>query len=126
METRELTCICCPLGCSLKVTMDQNEVTEVTGNNCPRGDAYARKEVTNPTRIVTSVVRVKNGEYPMVSCKTASDIPKGKIFDVTEALKSVELEAPVKIGEVVLKDAAGTGVDIVASKNCLRIDSPTT
>lgn len=117
METRDLTCIGCPLGCSIVVTMGNGEVTSVTGNTCPRGDAYARKEVTNPTRIVTSTVRVNGGSLPMVSCKTKEDIPKGKIFEVTEALKSVTLEAPVHIGDIVLKDVAGTGVDVVATKN---------
>ena len=117
METRELICIGCPLGCPLTVTVENNEVTSVTGNTCPRGDAYARKEVTNPTRIVTSTVRVSGGVSPMVSCKTAADIPKGKIFDVVKALKDVEIPAPVKIGDVVIADVAGTGVDIVATKN---------
>lgn len=117
--TRELTCIGCPLGCSLTVTLDEaaNEVTSVTGNTCPRGDAYARKEVTNPTRIVTSTVRVSGGCAGMVSCKTKEDIPKGKIFDVTDALRSVCVAAPVHIGDVVLADAAGTGVDMIATKN---------
>ena len=64
MSTRELTCIGCPLGCAITVTMDGSTVTAVTGNTCPRGDAYARKEVTNPTRIVTSTVRVNGGIYP--------------------------------------------------------------
>ena len=77
MSTRELTCIGCPLGCTITVTMDGSTVTAVTGNTCPRGDAYARKEVTNPTRIVTSTVRVNGGIYPMANVKTASDIPKG-------------------------------------------------
>ena len=117
METKDLTCIGCPLGCSLVVTMENNEVTSVTGNTCPRGDAYARKEVTNPTRIVTSTVRVNGGNLPMVSCKTKEDIPKGKIFEVTEALKSITLEAPVHIGDVVLSNVAGTGVDVIATKN---------
>ena len=117
METRDLTCIGCPLGCSLVVTMENNEVTSVTGNTCPRGDAYARKEVTNPTRIVTSTVRVNGGSLPMGSCKTKEDIPKGKIFEVTEALKSITLEAPVHIGDVVLSNVAGTGVDVIATKN---------
>ena len=117
MEKRELVCIGCPLGCPLTVTVENNEVTSVTGNTCPRGDAYARKEVTNPTRIVTSTVRVSGGVSPMVSCKTASDIPKGKIFAVTESLKEVCVKAPVAIGDVVLANAAGTGVDVVATKN---------
>ena len=81
MSTRELTCIGCPLGCAITVTMDGSTVTAVIGNTCPRGDAYARKEVTNPTRIVTSTIRVNGGIYPMANVKTASDIPKGRIFD---------------------------------------------
>ena len=117
MENRDLICIGCPLGCPLTVTIENGAVTEVKGNTCPKGDAYARKEVTNPTRIVTSTVVVEGGVAPMVSCKTAADIPKGKIFDVTEALKDVKAQAPVAIGDVLLADVAGTGVDIVATKN---------
>ena len=117
MENRDLICIGCPLGCPLTVTIENGEVTAVTGNTCPKGDAYAHKEVTNPTRIVTSSVVVEGGVAPMVSCKTAADIPKGKIFDVTNALKGVVAKAPVAIGDVLLADAAGTGVDIVAKKN---------
>ena len=82
MEKRELTCIGCPLGCSITVTMENAEILDVTGNTCKRGDAYARKEVTHPTRIVTSTVRVSGGTIPMVSCKTKEDIPKEKIFAI--------------------------------------------
>ena len=89
----------------------------VSGNTCPRGDAYARKEMTNPTRIVTSTVRVAGGRLAMVSVKTASDIPKGKIFDCVKALKDVEVKAPVKIGDVIVENVAGTGVNIIATKN---------
>lgn len=117
MENRDLICIGCPLGCPLTVTIENGEVTAVTGNTCPKGDAYARKEVTNPTRIVTSTVCVEGGVSPMVSCKTASDIPKEKIFDVTDALKTVVAKAPVAIGDVLLANVAGTGVDIIATKN---------
>ena len=116
-EIRELTCIGCPLGCSLKVTMEQTEVTAVTGNTCPRGAAYAKKEVTDPTRIVTSTVRVSGGNAAMVSCKTAEDIPKDKIFDVTAALKTVTADAPIHIGDVLIADVCGTGVAVVATKN---------
>lgn len=122
MSTRELTCIGCPLGCAITVSMENAadgsvNVTAVTGNTCPRGDAYARKEVTNPTRIVTSTVRVEGGVCPMVNVKTASDIPKDKIFACAEALKGVTVPAPVKIGDVLIADVAGTGVDIIAARN---------
>ena len=121
MAKRELTCIGCPLGCSITVTMENGEIQEVTGYTCKRGHDYARKEVTNPTRIVTSTVRLtgsRSGEA-VVSCKTAQDIPKGKIFDIISALKGVTAQAPVHIGDVLLSNAAGTGVDIVATKNVI-------
>ena len=117
MKTVNLICIGCPLGCPLTVEMEGNEVKNVTGNTCPRGAAYAKKELTNPTRIVTSTVRVAGGKLAMVSVKTKSDIPKDKIFDCVKALKDVEMIAPVKIGDVVLENVAGTGVDVIATKN---------
>ena len=117
MEERKLICIGCPMGCPLTVEIDGGEVVSVTGNTCKRGDVYARKEVTNPTRIVTSTVRVSGGDNEMVSVKTKEDIPKGKIFECVQALKGVSVQAPVHIGDVILEDVAGTGVPIVATKN---------
>ena len=121
MEVKNLICIGCPMGCPLTVEMEGGEVKSVTGNTCPRGDIYARKEVTNPTRIVTSSVLVSGSESgaKTVSVKTASDVPKGRIFDVVKALKGVSVQAPVKIGDTVLADAAGTGVDVIATKEIL-------
>ena len=117
MSTVNLICIGCPLGCPLTVEMEGNEVKSVAGNTCPRGEAYAKKELTNPTRIVTSTVRVAGGKLAMVSVKTESDIPKGKIFDCVKALKDVEVIAPVKIGDVIVENVAGTGVNVIATKN---------
>ena len=117
MSTVNLICIGCPLGCPLTVEMEGNEVKSVAGNTCPRGDAYAKKELTNPTRIVTSTVRVLGGKLPMESVKTESDIPMGKIFDCVKALKDIEVKAPVKSGDVIVENVAGTGVNIIATKN---------
>lgn len=117
MEKINLICINCPLGCPLTVEVDNGEVVSVTGNTCPRGITYAQKEITNPTRIVTSTVMVEGGKSAMVSVKTKEDIPKGKIFDVVKALKGVVVKAPVKIGDVIVPNVAGTGVDIVATKD---------
>ena len=109
MEEKNLICICCPLGCPLTVTLENGEVISVTGNTCPRGAAYGR--------IVTSTALVSGGVLPVVSVKTTSDIPKGKIKDVMEAIRQIHAVAPVQIGDVLLHDAAGTGADIVATKN---------
>ena len=113
-----LTCIRCPKGCQVTVALEGGRVTAVTGNGCPRGDAYARKEVTDPTRVVTTVVPVSgSGVARMVSVKTAGDVPKAKVLDVVRALSGVRLAAQVHIGDVVLADVCGTGVDVVATKD---------
>lgn len=117
MEKRNLICIGCPMGCPLTVELSNDGKVSVTGNTCPRGADYGRKEVTNPTRIVTSSVCVTGGTLAMVSCKTSSDIPKDKIFDVVRALKQVSVPAPVTIGQVLAADVAGTGADMIATKN---------
>ena len=116
MEKRELICIGCPMGCPVTVELEGGEIVNVTGHTCKRGDVYARKEVTNPTRIVTSTVMVEGGTADMVSVKTRDDVPKGKIFECVQALKGLTVHAPVRIGDVILSDAAGTGVDIIAAK----------
>lgn len=117
VQNIELICIGCPLGCNLNVKMNGAEVEEVTGNSCKKGAEYAKKEVTNPTRIVTSIVKVKNGNIAVVPVKTKDDIPKSKIGDCVKTLKNLEVEAPIKIGDVLLTNVAGTGVDIIATRN---------
>lgn len=117
MSERELICIGCPMGCPIVVKMEDGKVVSVIGNTCPRGEAYARKEVTDPTRIVTTTVRVADGKVPMINVKTGHDIPKDKIFDCIAALRGVTIKAPVHIGDIVLENVAGTGVNIVAAGN---------
>lgn len=117
MKEVKLTCICCPMGCELTAVLEKGVVVSVCGNSCPRGANYAQKEVTNPTRIVTTTVKVKGAKEHILSVKTASDIPRGKIFECLAALKNVEAVAPVKIGDVILQNAANSGIDIVATKN---------
>ena len=107
---RELTCICCPVGCALTVTIEGDNSVTVTGNRCPRGAAYGEKEVTNPTRIVTSTVRVEGYPDTVVSVKTASDIPKGRIDDCMKALADVTVAAPIHVGDVIVENVADTGV----------------
>ena len=122
MEVKNLTCINCPMGCALTVEMNGDEVINVSGNTCIRGDAYARKEVTDPTRIVTSTVKVTGGKSDMVSVKTEEDIPKGKIFECIKELQGVQAQAPIHIGDVIAANIADTGVDVVATKNVVECD----
>ena len=122
MPVVELTCISCPLGCPLKVETDSSgKVLKVTGNTCKRGEEYGKKEVTNPTRTVTSTVRLLGGTAPVVSVRTQTDIPKEKIFPCMEEIRKAAAEAPVRIGDVILENVAGTGVSVVATANAERI-----
>lgn len=118
---RELTCIGCPMGCSLQVEIESGEVLKVTGNTCKKGEDYGKKECTNPTRIVTSSVTVIDGEIQVVSVKTDKDIPKDKIKACVDVLKDIKVKAPVKIGDIVVKDVLGTGADIVCTRNVDKV-----
>ncbi len=105
------------MGCMLTVeTSDDGEMV-VSGNTCKNGEIYAKKELTNPTRIVTSTVKVLNGKTAVCSVKTAPDISKDKIFDVMEIVKQAQVDAPVKIGDVIIHNVCNTGSDVVATSN---------
>lgn len=119
-ETKNLTCIGCPMGCPLTVELEDGKIISITGFTCKRGDDYARKEVTNPRRTVTSVIRVLHGEIGMVSVKTKTDIPKSLIHSCMLEMKNLEVEAPVEIGQVLLENLCGTGIPIVATKAVRR------
>lgn len=115
MEKRILTCIGCPLGCTLTAVPGEAGF-EISGYTCKRGLEYAKKELTRPERTVTSTVRVSGGQARVVSVRTAGDIPKDAIFAVMEAINAIVAPAPVAIGDVLTNDIAGTGVALIATK----------
>lgn len=113
METKQLTCICCPMGCALQVEMEDGRVSKVTGNQCRRGAVYGKKEVVNPMRMVTTTVHLKGGG--VLPVKTGQDVPKGKVMEIVRELKSLEIEGPVRVGETIRENVAGTGVSVMAT-----------
>ena len=117
MEVRELTCIGCPMGCALTVTLENGDVTGVSGNTCKIGENYGREEVLNPRRTITSTVKVLGGEANVVSVKTKDAVPKGSMMQCMEAINACSVKAPVAIGDVVIENVAGTGVSVVATKD---------
>ena len=121
MEDREIICIGCPMGCPLEVKMENGKVIKISGNTCKRGETYAQKECTNPTRILTSSVVVKGGIEVVVPVKTEKDVPKEKLFDCMKELKDVAVQAPVHIGDIILENICGTGVNIIATKEVKKI-----
>ena len=114
--TVELTCIQCPIGCQLKVSLNGSEVT-VTGNTCPRGEVYGKQEVTSPVRTVTSTVPVDKGIIARAPVRTAAPVPKDSIMDVMEAVHALHLTAPVTLGDVLIPNVAGTGADLIATRD---------
>lgn len=116
METKHMTCVVCPRGCALTVTVEDGKVLSVTGNTCKRGAAYAEAELLHPERMLTSTVTV-DGRGRMLAVRTRCAIPKDKIFDAMRVLYATHVTAPVHIGDVVVADVCGTGVDVIASEN---------
>lgn len=114
---KELTCVACPLGCPIVVELEGSEVISVTGNTCKRGDAYARTEIVNPTRSLTTSVKVNGGVHPVVPVKSNKPVPKDMLFECMTVINSVSVDAPVKLGQVIIENILGTGADIVATNN---------
>ena len=114
---KSLICVSCPLGCPIEVEIENGEIISVSGNTCKRGDAYARTEITNPVRSLTTSVKVENGIHPVVPVKSAGPIPKDKMFDCMKVINSVTVKAPISIGDVVIENILDLGIDIVAT-NC--------
>jgi CxxC motif-containing protein len=116
MEKRKTVCINCPMGCSLEVTIDGENIS-VSGNTCKRGAEYGINEVRDPRRTVTSTIKVEGGDRPVVSVKTDRDIPKRLIFDIMKEINGKMGEAPVKIGDILIENVLETGANIIATSN---------
>lgn len=119
MDTKDITCINCPMGCSLKISIDDNGYS-IKGNSCKRGIDYGISEMTHPKRAMTTSVFVKDGVSPTVSVKTISEVPKGLMLKAVRELSGLTVNAPVRIGDVVFKNVQNTGIDIVATRNVDR------
>lgn len=121
MNQTTMTCILCPNGCELTVRWIEEEtgpeVVEVTGNLCVKGKDYAVEEITAPKRTMTTTVRVKGGERPLVSVRTAHPIPKKSIRDCLDELRFIVIAAPVQIGETIVENVAGTDTVVLATRN---------
>ena len=114
--SKEIICIGCPMGCRLSVVMEEGKVIKVTGNSCRKGIDYAKSECTNPTRTLTTTVKVVDAMYPLLSVRTSKPIPKGLLADCMKLLEDVTVAAPVEAGRVIVENILDTGADIIATK----------
>jgi CxxC motif-containing protein len=120
MRKKELICVVCPNGCQLEATLGKGgeiQINVISGELCEKGSKWAEQELINPMRTITSSILVVGGDLPLVSVRTDSPIPLGDIFEVMEAIKSARANAPVKIGEILIKKPAGVPCNIIATRN---------
>ena len=122
-ETHCITCIVCPVGCEIEITIEGGKIIDIRGFACPKGKDYAIQEALDPKRIIMTVIRVINGEMPVVSVKTDKPVPKKLIEKVMEETAKIEVQAPVHIGDIIIKNIAGTGANLVATKTVRRKSS---
>lgn len=121
MALTNYLCIGCPLGCHLEVDDDDDRnVLEVRGMACKRGEKFAKQEHTDPRRMMTTTIRISGGMWPKLPVKTIAPLPKDMVVQVCRELHKLQLEAPVAMGDVIMKDALGTGIDIVATRSMVE------
>lgn len=123
LKSLELTCIRCPVGCQLEVTLQNREVLSVTGNECRLGLEYAKVESIAPMRSVTTTLPLAGGQVAMLPVKSSVDIPKGDCFTFMNALRGLSATAPITVGDVVAKNVGNTGADLLATRTVLKKDS---
>jgi len=116
---RNITCIVCPIGCKILIKTDGTQFEIVEGNKCKRGIEYARSEALDPRRMLTTSVLVNDGEWPLASVKSSKPVPKEKLFSVLKEIGGTAVKAPVNSGQIIIKNTANTGIDIVATKTVL-------
>lgn len=114
-EKKNLICITCPKGCTLEVTLDGEKIVNVV-SGCNRGQHYAEQELFDPRRMIASTVRIRGAAHPLLPVYTRTPFPKPRIPELLAALREVEVSAPVQMGDVVLANVLGTGIDVVASR----------
>ena len=118
---KEVTCIICPIGCKILLRMDGSKFEVLRGYKCKKGVEYARNEALDPRRMLTTSVLVKNGDWPLVSVKSSKPIPKEKVFSVLEEIKRINVKAPVKCGQTILRNVAVTDINIIATKTVKNV-----
>jgi CxxC motif-containing protein len=116
---RELICIVCPMGCHCSIEEDPTAPKgyKFTGITCKRGEDYAIKEITEPTRMLTSTIRINGARLHRLPVRTSGPIPKERIYDCMKIINGLEVSHPVTMGQVLVKDVFGTGVNIIASRS---------
>ncbi|WP_423364287.1 DUF1667 domain-containing protein [Mycoplasma sp. P36-A1] len=119
---KEVICIVCPKGCHIEVEQKEGQEMTFKYNQCNRGPIYVKKELTNPTRMLTTTVKIEGAIVNQLSVVSSSDLPKGRIMDCMKELANVKVKAPIKVKDVVYANILGLGVDILATKTLEKVE----
>lgn len=114
---KRMICISCPKGCELILEVNNEKLTSVKGNDCKRGEMFARSEVENPTRVLTSVVTIRKAKSKLLPVISAEPLPKQKIEEAIKEMRNIVVDAPVREGEIIKDDLAGTGIKLLAARS---------
>lgn len=117
MPKKEYTCVACPKGCTVEVEFEDDEIKDISGYSCAKGEDYVKSEFHDPRRILTTTVRIKGAKYPRIPVRTETGVPKDELDCCLDKLNEVDLEAPVDVGDVVIEDVCGTGISVVTSRS---------
>ena len=118
ISENKYVCIMCPLGCEVTVRSDERgNIIEVLGNKCEKGEQYARDEHSHPKRILTTTVAIEGAKLPWLPLRTSGYLPKEKIFDCMNEIRKVKVKSPVKLGDRIIENILGLGVDVVATRD---------
>lgn len=121
---KEMTCTVCPMSCQLIITKDPEspDGLKVEGGSCKRGRIHAIKELTNPTRLITSTVRIDGALIDRIPVRTDGEIPREKIFELMEIIRGLKVQAPVKRGDIIYKSVFDSDVNIIASRSMDKVN----
>ena len=117
MEKQSLICINCPMGCHLEIIETEKGGWLIEGNQCKRGITYAQKELTAPTRTLTTTVKVQNNPLRRLPVKSSDGLPKEKLFEAMELINQIIVESPLQVGDIIIKNILNTGIDIVSTRD---------
>jgi CxxC motif-containing protein len=119
-ESKHFTCVICPIGCEIDVQLEDGNVVSMEGNKCAKSEEFVLQELKEPMRILTTTVRIRGAKWAMLPVRTDEPIPRRLLFSVIKELANIEIQAPVKVSDVIIGDIAGTGANIVATRNMKR------
>ena len=120
MSEKKITCVTCPLGCKLKINIENNKIVSISGSQCKKGIKFAEGEIKDPRRILTTTIKLKaqgrkEAPFNRLPVRSVAPAPKDKILEIIKEVRKIKVSPPIKMGDIIAKNIIGSGVDIIAS-----------